>query len=63
LQFEEALNRSNPSEAIRELVDPRLGENYPIDSVLKVETFFCENNLNVYILYDFIPAKLSMLIV
>jgi len=47
LQFEEALNQSNPSEVIRKLVDPRLGENYPIDSVLKVETFFCENNLNV----------------
>ncbi|BAT80970.1 hypothetical protein VIGAN_03060100 [Vigna angularis var. angularis] len=34
--FEEALNQSNPSEAIRKLVDPRLGENYPIDSVLKI---------------------------
>ncbi|XLT00366.1 hypothetical protein HN51_049717, partial [Arachis hypogaea] len=34
--FEEALNKSDPSKAIRKLVDPRLGENYPIDSVLKV---------------------------
>ncbi|KAK7385843.1 hypothetical protein VNO78_31757 [Psophocarpus tetragonolobus] len=34
--FEEALNQSNPSEGIRKLVDPRLGENYPIDSVLKI---------------------------
>ncbi|ESW13610.1 hypothetical protein PHAVU_008G211100 [Phaseolus vulgaris] len=34
--FEEALNQSNPSEVIRKLVDPRLGENYPIDSVLKI---------------------------
>ncbi|KAL2945921.1 hypothetical protein AAZX31_U019500 [Glycine max] len=34
--FEEALNQSNPSESIRKLVDPRLGENYPIDSVLKI---------------------------
>ncbi|MED6137177.1 LysM domain receptor-like kinase 3 [Stylosanthes scabra] len=34
--FEEALNKSDPSQAIRKLVDPRLGENYPIDSVLKV---------------------------
>ncbi|XP_029127055.1 lysM domain receptor-like kinase 3 isoform X2 [Cajanus cajan] len=34
--FEEALNQSNPGEGIRKLVDPRLGENYPIDSVLKI---------------------------
>ncbi|XLU63684.1 hypothetical protein S245_022893, partial [Arachis hypogaea] len=34
--FEEALNKNDPSKAIRKLVDPRLGENYPIDSVLKV---------------------------
>ncbi|RDX61019.1 LysM domain receptor-like kinase 3, partial [Mucuna pruriens] len=34
--FEEALNQSNPLEGIRKLVDPRLGENYPIDSVLKI---------------------------
>ncbi|XP_020982945.1 lysM domain receptor-like kinase 3 [Arachis duranensis] len=34
--FEEALDKSDPSKAIRKLVDPRLGENYSIDSVLKV---------------------------
>ncbi|KAL2316978.1 hypothetical protein Fmac_030854 [Flemingia macrophylla] len=34
--FEEALNQRNPAEGIRKLVDPRLGENYPVDSVLKI---------------------------
>nr|XP_004491136.1 lysM domain receptor-like kinase 3 [Cicer arietinum] len=34
--FEEALNKSDPCEGLRKLVDPRLGENYPIDSVLKM---------------------------
>lgn len=63
LQFEEALNQSNPSEAIRKLVDPRLGENYPIDSVLKVEIFFCENNLKFHILHSLSWPKLSILIV
>lgn len=57
LQFEEALNQSNPLEGIRKLVDPRLGENYPIDSILKVEPFFCENNFNVYMLYNLIPTE------
>ncbi|XP_058748313.1 lysM domain receptor-like kinase 3 [Vicia villosa] len=34
--FEKALNQIDPSEALRKLVDPRLKENYPIDSVLKM---------------------------
>nr|ARX80051.1 Sym37 receptor-like kinase [Pisum sativum] len=34
--FEEALNQIDPLEALRILVDPRLKENYPIDSVLKM---------------------------
>ncbi|KAK7320522.1 hypothetical protein VNO77_30071 [Canavalia gladiata] len=34
--FEEALNQSNPLEGIRKLVDPRLGDNYPVDSVFKI---------------------------
>nr|ACE81769.1 putative LysM receptor kinase SYM37B [Pisum sativum] len=34
--FEEALNQIDPLEALRKLVDPRLKENYPIDSVLKM---------------------------
>ncbi|XP_061338163.1 lysM domain receptor-like kinase 3 [Gastrolobium bilobum] len=34
--FEEALNQSDPLDGLRKLVDPRLEENYPIDSVLKI---------------------------
>ncbi|CAI8586554.1 unnamed protein product [Vicia faba] len=34
--FEEALNQIDPLEGLRKLVDPRLKENYPIDSVLKM---------------------------
>ncbi|KEH28326.1 LysM receptor kinase K1B [Medicago truncatula] len=34
--FEEALHRMDPLEGLRKLVDPRLKENYPIDSVLKM---------------------------
>lgn len=37
-QFEDAVNRPDPNE-IRKLVDPRLGDNYPFDSVVKVKTF------------------------
>jgi len=36
LQFDEALNQIDPLESLRKLVDPRLREDYPIDSVLKV---------------------------
>lgn len=38
LQFEDALNQPDPKEDLRKLIDPRLGESYPIDSVLKVRT-------------------------
>ncbi|XP_071689712.1 lysM domain receptor-like kinase 3 [Rutidosis leptorrhynchoides] len=34
--FEEVLNLSDPSEGLSKLVDPRLGADYPLDSVLKV---------------------------
>ncbi|CAL0307515.1 unnamed protein product [Lupinus luteus] len=34
--FEEALNQINPLQALTTLVDPRLGDNYPIESVLKI---------------------------
>nr|WIL60109.1 nodulation protein [Melilotus officinalis] len=34
--FEEALHQMDPLEGLRKLVDPRLRENYPIDSVLKM---------------------------
>jgi hypothetical protein len=35
-QFEETLSMPNPKEALQELIDPRLGGDYPIDSVMKV---------------------------
>ncbi|KAK4770214.1 hypothetical protein SAY87_030746 [Trapa incisa] len=34
--FEEVLNQSDSSKDIRELVDPRLGDSYPLDSVRKM---------------------------
>ncbi|KAG1330976.1 putative Chitin elicitor receptor kinase 1 [Cocos nucifera] len=34
--FEGALNQPDPKEDLRKLIDPRLGESYPIDSVLKM---------------------------
>ncbi|RRT62442.1 hypothetical protein B296_00043402, partial [Ensete ventricosum] len=33
-KFEEAFSKPDPKEDLRNLVDPRLGEDYPIDSVL-----------------------------
>jgi hypothetical protein len=35
-QFEEALNTTNPKEGLQRLIDPALGEDYPMDSILKV---------------------------
>ncbi|XP_011047220.1 PREDICTED: chitin elicitor receptor kinase 1-like [Populus euphratica] len=34
--FEDVLNQPDPGEDLRKLVDPRLGEDYPLDSVQKV---------------------------
>ncbi|KAK1403163.1 hypothetical protein POM88_002768 [Heracleum sosnowskyi] len=34
--FEEVMNQPNPSTDLQKLVDPRLGEDYPIDSVCKI---------------------------
>ncbi|XVE72428.1 hypothetical protein DITRI_Ditri11bG0038700 [Diplodiscus trichospermus] len=34
--FEDALNESDPKEALCKLIDPRLGDNYPLDSVFKM---------------------------
>ncbi|CAK7349014.1 unnamed protein product [Dovyalis caffra] len=34
--FEDALNQPDPREDLRKLVDPRLGEDYPLDSVCKM---------------------------
>lgn len=36
LQFEDALDEADAREELPKLVDPRLGDNYPIDSVEKV---------------------------
>lgn len=40
MQFEEVLGLSDPKEDLRQLVDPRLGDNYPLDSVFKVGNQF-----------------------
>ncbi|KAF8758128.1 hypothetical protein HU200_010643 [Digitaria exilis] len=34
--FEEALNTPDPKEGLKRLIDPALGEDYPIDSILKL---------------------------
>ncbi|OVA09750.1 Protein kinase domain [Macleaya cordata] len=34
--FEDVLNRPDPRDDLRMLVDPKLGDNYPLDSVLKM---------------------------
>nr|AEK21793.1 LysM receptor-like kinase variant SlBti9-1a [Solanum lycopersicum] len=34
--FEEVLNQPDPDEDLRQLVDPRLGDDYPLDSVRKM---------------------------
>ncbi|CAO2178781.1 unnamed protein product [Urochloa humidicola] len=34
--FEETFGMPNPKEALQELIDPRLGDDYPIDSVMKI---------------------------
>ncbi|XP_015578590.2 lysM domain receptor-like kinase 3 isoform X2 [Ricinus communis] len=34
--FEDVLNQPDPKEDVRKLVDPRLGDNYPLDSVRKM---------------------------
>lgn len=36
LQFEEALSKPDLKEELRKLIDPRLGQDYPIDSVIAV---------------------------
>lgn len=35
-QFDEVFDEQDPTEGLKKLVDPRLGDNYPIDSVSKV---------------------------
>ncbi|KAK9267545.1 hypothetical protein L1049_009973 [Liquidambar formosana] len=36
IQFDDVLNQPDPKEDLRKYVDPRLGDNYPIDSVRKM---------------------------
>ena len=36
MQFEEVLGLSDPKVDLRQLIDPTLGDNYPLDSVFKV---------------------------
>lgn len=38
MQFEGVLSQPDPTEDLRKIVDPRLGDNYPVDSVRKVRT-------------------------
>ena len=35
-QFEDAFNQPDPLEALTKLMDPGLGDDYPLDSVRKV---------------------------
>lgn len=35
-QFEDTFNQPDPQECLRKLVDPRIGDDYPIESVRKV---------------------------
>lgn len=36
MQFEEVFKETDKEEAFRKIIDPRLGDNYPFDSVYKV---------------------------
>lgn len=35
-QFETAFKQSGQMESLRKLIDPRLGDNFPLDSISKV---------------------------
>ena len=45
MQFEGILNQPDPTEDLQKLVDPRIEDNYPIDSVRKVSSFVGVNHL------------------
>lgn len=47
--FDGVLSQPDPTEELCKLVDPRLGDNYPIDSVRKVRTLI-RDPLNILIL-------------
>jgi chitin elicitor receptor kinase 1 len=36
VQFDDAISKGDPRESIKKLVDPRLGDYYPVDSVMEV---------------------------
>lgn len=38
MQFEEVFKETDKEEALRKIIDPRLGDNYPFDSVYKVKS-------------------------
>lgn len=44
LQFEDVLNQPDPREDLSKLVDFRLGENYPLDAVRKVNNFLAHKH-------------------
>lgn len=60
-QFEEVLNLPDPIEDLRKLVDPRLGDNCPLDSVLKVRTIVKEKYSNI-LFHDFSLLKQCFLL-
>jgi chitin elicitor receptor kinase 1 len=52
VQFEEALNTQDPKEGLQRLIDPALGEDYPIDSILKVRT--TQRLINIMLLQNYL---------
>lgn len=38
LQFDDALSQPDPKEDLQKLVDPRLGDDYPVESIHKVSS-------------------------
>ncbi|KAK7294626.1 hypothetical protein RJT34_17515 [Clitoria ternatea] len=39
-KFDEVFEQPDPTEGLKKLVDPRLGDNCPIDSVMKLRQYF-----------------------
>lgn len=54
-QFEDVFSQPNPREDLRKVVDARLGDDYPLDSVWKVKHLI--QKPYHYWLYDFISNK------
>lgn len=51
MQFDGVLGQPDNTEDLIKLVDPRLGDNYPVDSVRKVRNLLRVNPLNVCFLW------------